>query len=317
MKLAGVKKSIEKIGSRGLLLAKKHSPEALAVGGVIFVGAGVVLACKSTIKAKDILDEHKGTIEQIHLVKNHVDEQTDSESPEDIEYTETDYKKDLTIAYVRTGLDLVKCYAPAAVLVIGGVGCLLGAQGILSKRNVALMAAYKGLEESYGQYRDRVVEALGADKDKEFYNGIIEEEVEEEVEGKDGKTKKTKKKVKVVEEGCVSPYARFFDDASPYFEKDHSRNLFFLNQVQESMNNRLKYQGHVFLNEVYDELGIPRDSVGAISGWIYDSDNPNTDNYIDFGIYDVNRRESRDFVNGYQEAILLDFNVEGIIYDLI
>ena len=83
------------------------------------------------------------------------------------------------------------------------------------------------------------------------------------------------------------------------------------------MNEKLLAQGHVYLNEVYDALGIPRSKAGQIVGWVYNPDNPVGDNYIDFGIYQTNRAVARDFVNGYEKVILLDFNVDGNILDLM
>lgn len=83
------------------------------------------------------------------------------------------------------------------------------------------------------------------------------------------------------------------------------------------MNDLLRSRGHVFLNEVYDCLGIPRTKAGQIVGWVYSKDNPVGDNYIDFGIYDVYKPAIADFVNGYERSILLDFNPDGNIWELI
>lgn len=39
------------------------------------------------------------------------------------------------------------------------------------------------------------------------------------------------------------------------------------------------------------------------------------DNFIDFGVFDGDRPRARDFVNGYERSILLDFNVDGASAD--
>lgn len=114
----------------------------------------------------------------------------------------------------------------------------------------------------------------------------------------------------------VSQYARFFDESCPGYNKDTELNLLFLKSQQAYANSLLKSRGHVFLNEVYDMLGFPRSKAGAVVGWIYKSENPTGDNYIDFGIFDGND-QSRSFVNGYERTILLDFNVDGNILELI
>lgn len=113
-----------------------------------------------------------------------------------------------------------------------------------------------------------------------------------------------------------SMYARFFDESCSNWYKDAEYNLMFLRQKQEYATAKLKNNGYLFLNDVYDMLGLPRSKVGQMVGWIYDIDNPDHvgDNYVDFGIYDV---KSRQFVNGFENIILLDFNVDGMILDKI
>ena len=91
----------------------------------------------------------------------------------------------------------------------------------------------------------------------------------------------------------------------------------YLRHQQNYANELLRSRGYVFLNDVYDMLGIRRTKAGQIVGWVYDEKNPNIDNYIDFGIYNVHYEGARDFVNGFECSILLDFNVDGPIIDLI
>ena len=95
--------------------------------------------------------------------------------------------------------------------------------------------------------------------------------------------------------------------------KDNDYNMMFLRQQQNYFNDLLRVRKHVFLNEVYDALGIPRSQAGAVVGWMISEEN---DNFIDFGIFDGDKPRSRDFVNGYENSILLDFNVDGVIYNL-
>lgn len=112
----------------------------------------------------------------------------------------------------------------------------------------------------------------------------------------------------------VSHYARFFDDGCIGWEKDSEYNLMFLKAQQDYANDRLKAEGHLFLNEVYDMLGIPRSKEGQLVGWIYRTDNPVGDNRVDFGLHE---ERNSDFVNGRTNVILLDFNVDGNILELI
>lgn len=112
----------------------------------------------------------------------------------------------------------------------------------------------------------------------------------------------------------TSDFARFFDDTCPSWTEEAEFNLIFLRQKQMYANSLLKAKGHLFLNDVYDLIGIPRTKAGTIVGWIYNENDPNCSNFIDFGLYDTSKSK---FVNGYNPTILLDFNVDGPILDLI
>jgi hypothetical protein len=111
----------------------------------------------------------------------------------------------------------------------------------------------------------------------------------------------------------ISPYACFFNEDSVAWTKNPECNKMFLRQQQNYANEKLRQRGYLFLNEVYDMLGIPRTKAGQCIGWIYDEKNPIGDNYVDFGIYD--RIHNQSFVNGYEDSVLLDFNVDGNILD--
>ena len=288
---------------------KKHSPEILVVAGVIGTVASAVMACKATTKVSGIIDDAKEEIGKIHSVmedENYADK-----------YTEEDSKKDLTIIYTQTGLKIAKLYAPSVILGVLSLGGILASNNILRKRNVALAAAYATIDNSFKDYRKRVVERFGEEIDKQLKYNIKAEEIEETVIDENGEEKKVKTTVDVIDPDTVSDYARFFDAASPYWEKDSEYNLMFLKSQQKYANDLLKAQGYLFLNDVYKALGIDQTKAGQVVGWIYDPENPNGDNYVDFGIYDYDDDRKRAFVNGYEKNILLDFNVDGNIWELM
>ena len=110
----------------------------------------------------------------------------------------------------------------------------------------------------------------------------------------------------------VSPYARLFNDKCAGWSNNSEINYYFLVQQQNYANELLKCHGYLFLNRVYGMLGIPETKAGQVVGWVYD--NPNGDKFVDFGLYN-NRNENS--VNGYENSFLLDFNVDGMILDLI
>jgi len=288
---------------------QKHSPEILAGVGVVGVVASTVMACKATLKLDDILAESKETRAKIKEVEQNP-EFEDKYSPEDA-------KKDLTVNYMQTSIKIAKLYAPAVLLGSASLGCLLASNDILRKRNAALSAAYMTVDKGFKEYRQRVAERFGEEVEKEIRYNIKAEEIETTVVNEDGSEVAIKETVKTMDPNLYSDYARFFDEASPYWQKDPEYNLMFLKAQQQYANDLLKVRGRLFLNEVYEMLGIDKSKAGQIVGWVYDPVNPVGDNFVDFGIYDMSKERVRAFVNGYEPNILLDFNVDGNIWDLM
>ena len=294
------------------LQMKKHSPEILVGAGIVGVVASTVMACKATTKLDEVLEEPKEKIEKIHEFMEHPEN-----VPEGKEYTEEDGKKDLTIVYTQTAVKVARLYAPAVVLGAVSIAAIVSGHAILRKRNIALAAAYATLDKGFKEYRDRVIERFGKELDRELRYNIKSKEIEEVEVAPDGTEVVKKKTADVADPNMNSIYARFFDDGCTGWTKDPEYNLMFLRDQQRYANDLLKSRGHIFLNEVYDMLGIQRTKAGACVGWIYDEKNPVGDNFVDFGIYDLYKERNRDFVNGYERTILLDFNVDGNILDLI
>lgn len=310
-KLAIMNKASNLMGKTGLKL-KKYSPEILVVAGVVGTVASAVMACKATLKVNDILEESKKQIDTIHECA------ADTSLVESGRYSPEDAKKDLAVVYAQTGFKFVKLYGPSVILGALSITSILASNNILRKRNVALGAAYAALDKGFKDYRSRVVEHFGEEVDRQLKYNLKTEKIEEKVtDPETGKEKKVKKTIEISDGQFVSPYARFFDESSRYFEKNPELNLMFLRAEQNYANDRLRARGYVFLNEIYERLGIPTTKAGQVVGWIYDPKNGKGDNYIDFGIYDMNREKVRDFVNGYERVILLDFNVDGDILNEI
>ena len=306
----------KKIINQTGLKIKKYSPEILMVAGIVGTVTAAVTACKATLKVKDVMSEKEELQNDIHKCL---------ENP-DVDYTEEDGKKDLTTVYAQTGVKLIKLYAPSVILGGASIASIVMGQKILKKRNIALAAAYTAVDKGFKKYRANVVDRFGEKVDKELRYNIKAKEVEKKITDKNGK-EKTVKEIQYDIEGNplenISEFARFFDEAtSTEHHKDAEYNLMFLRRQQDYANEVLKAKGHLFLNDVYEMLGIPKTKAGQIVGWIYDEKNPNGDNFVDFGIYRLSGNEvyderKRAFVNGYERNILLDFNVDGPIYELI
>lgn len=287
---------------------KKHSPEILVATGIVGGVASAIMACKATLKVDEVVETHQNKVERIHEAAEK------GVTAAGKEYDEQDMKKDLAITYVQTGVDFAKLYGPSIALGALSVTAILAGHNILRKRYVATAAAYAAVEKGFKEYRGRVVERFGEALDKELKYGIQAKEYEEIVANEDGTESVVKEHVEVVNPCNCSPYAIFFDDGCTGWTKDPEYNKMFLINQQRYANDLLKSKGVVVLNEIYDMLGAPRTKAGMVVGWRYDEKNPTGDNYIDFGIFDINREATRNFVNGYERTILLDFNVDGNVY---
>lgn len=287
-----IPKAISTKIARQALLAQKHSPTILFGVGVVGVVGTTVLASKATLKLEEVLKESKSNLE-IAKTLEHPD------------YSEEDRNKDIIIIYVQSTQALLKLYGPALLVGTLSIAALTQSHNILSRRNAALGAAYAALEKGFKEYRARVVDELGAEKDRDFRYGV------EKLEYVDEKTGKSKV-AQVVSADAPSIYARFFDEFSPSWSPYPEYNSLFLRCQQNWANDMLHARGHVFLNEVYDQLGIPRSEAGALVGWVLG----HGDDFIDFGIFNGDE-SARHFVNNREASILLDFNVDGLIYNLI
>lgn len=288
---------------RTKLFLVKHAPEIMTYGGIVVTGIGIYLFCKASMQLEEKLDIHDERMEELESAKK--DPRNDSK---EIQRDTNRERRDFT-------WEMIKLYGPAVTTTMCGFALILGGHHIISKRSAAISAAYKALEEGYSQYRRRVREDLGEEADRKYLYGLREDSKDIVVKDADGNEKLISADVMVPTPGAnYSPYARFFDEYSTQWTRNPEYNLMFLNAQQNYANDKLHAQGHLFLNEVYEMLGLPHTTAGSVVGWVL---NKGGDNCVDFGIYDLHSQIKRAFVNGFEPSILLDFNVDGVIYDLI
>jgi uncharacterized protein DUF6353 len=286
-------KGVSRKFARQILVTQKHSPTLLFGAGVVGVVASTVLACRATLKLEELLCETQDALNTAKTLEHD-------------KYSDDDRKKDIAYVYVRTAVKVTRLYGPSVVLGTASISALVGSHHILSKRNAALTAAYATLQKGFDEYRQRVVDELGEDRERE-----LRYQVKDVADGKDETGKK--KTVKLAT-GAPSIYARFFDDSNRNWSPTSEYNILFIRCQQNYANDMLKSRGHVFLNDVYDQFGMDRTTEGAVVGWIW---NGNGDNFVDFGVFDSPACESFfEFVQGRQ-GVWLDFNVDGVIYDKI
>jgi len=273
------------------LLASKNAPTVLFGAGVVGMIGSTVLACRATLKLEDILSKTQRDLDTARTIQHR-------------EYSEQDRKMDTAIIYRRAVTTMVKMYTPSVVLGVASVACLTKSHTMLKDRNLALAAAYTAVDTAFKQYRARVVEKYGEDEDRDLrYSSEVVDVIDDE-------TGKVMTSIRV-DQDAASQYARWFDSECSPWSKEPEYNILFLRTQQNWWNNVLAARGHVFLNEVYESLGLSHTKAGAVTGWIRKS---NGDGYIDFGIWD-GTDQALDFFNGREGSILLDFNVDGLIYD--
>ena len=297
-----VMKSVSGFVNKTVMKIKKHSSEIFIGAGITGIAVSAVVACKATLKVNKIIDDTKDDIDKIHIAT----EKGVTAAGES--YSAEDSKRDLSIVYIQTGVKFAKLYAPALIIGTLSITSIIASNNILRKRNAALGVAYAAIDKSYKEYRNRVIERYGEQVDNELKYGIKAKKFEEiEVDPETGKEKKVKKTVIVSDPNLKSDYAVYFDSKSRNYETNMDYNRMFLKAQQAYANDKLQTRGHIFLNEVLDDLDLPRTPAGQIVGWTKNG----PDGYVNFRILEVERETE----NGRHEpAILLDFNVEGDIW---
>lgn len=286
------------------LLASEHAPKVLFVGGVIGMVGSTVLACRATLQVSDVLDRIEAEKQRHKDIKSAVDDPIYSG---DERYPDEEYASDLKKITIRGLLQITKLYLPSVVLGGMSIAALTKSHNLLQDRNLALTAAYAALDRAFDNYRGRVIEKYGEDVDHELRYDSEKGEIADPETGKVVETD-------IYTDAPGSAYARWYDELSAKnWSPDPDVNLVVLRNVQNYMNDRLKARGHVFLNEVFSELGLSHTKAGAIVGWRYNKGSG--DDYIDLRLYDGANDGVLDLFNGRDGAILLDFNVDGVIYD--
>jgi len=303
---------------QAMLVISKHSPELLLAGGVMGMIGAAVLASRATLKAQEVVEDYKDASRVIEAALA---------LPPEADYTEEDGARDRAMLVGQVVVEMTKLYAPAVILGGISVGMLIGSNRILNKRNAAIASAFAAVNEAYKAYRKRVRDELGPEVDDYFryrkaYDGemkIVDAKAKASALRLDDMEVDLPGEIYDGDMGMPSLYAVFFDKDSPQWRQTNDLNDFFLRAQQSYANDLLKLRGHVFLNEVYDMLGVPRTKEGALVGWVKNND-PDVigDGFIDFDLYNpYNSSDSATFHNLHQTSLLLDFNVDGVIYNLI
>lgn len=276
---------------KAVLAVRRNAPEILVYSGVVGMVASTVVACSRIFESHHTHAVASG--ERIRM-KSFVEKNPDSEEAKT-------FKRDLTQSYFKEACDHAKIMAPAITLGAISIAAILTGHNMLRKRHVVLGASFLALQEEYREYQDAVKESIGEETELEIRNNLLKERAGGQASAEFLNTH--------------SVYTKLFDETNPHWGDDNSYNIFFLRNVQNVMNDKLRVNGYVFLNDVYKALGFPVTRAGQQVGWVLGS--KTGDSFIDFGIYDENNDRAKDFINGYENAIWLDFNVDGDILNSV
>jgi hypothetical protein len=218
------KNDLTKLTKRVTTSISRRSPEILTGIGIAGMVTASVLAVKATPKAIRLLEEAK---------------KEKNESFTKMEVVKTTWK----------------LYIPVAVTTTVSIACLIGASSVNFRRNAALTAAYKLSETALTEYKDKVVETIGKEKEKVIREKVTEDKIK--------KQPVNNNEVIITKKGNTL----CFDSISGrYFRSD----MDIIKKAENELNRRMLSDMYISLNEFYDELGLDHIRIGDELGWNID-----------------------------------------------
>jgi hypothetical protein len=201
-------------------LVGDNSPAILTAAAVVGVVATAVLVAKAAPKAHtDIINEQSERTDEVTVVE----------------------KVRLTYQY----------YIPAVAVGTATVACIIGANTISTKRSAALASAVGLSEYAFKEYRQKVVEQLGENKETKVHDAVMKDLVERHpVEGNS-----------VIITGDKSLFMDSF--ARQYVETDMET----VRRAVNDINEQIFGSEYASLNDFYNLIGIPASQVGEEVGW--------------------------------------------------
>lgn len=289
----------------GVARISKHAPTILSITASAGVIATGYLAWKAGTRFEDV--EGRDWDRRKECLKN-----ADIIPDEDVPKIERKNR----ILFI---LDTVRTVAPAAIVGAATITMIYFSNSISKKRLAAVGAAYATLQTAFDGYKRTMVEALG----KESVEKILKPKLPnvgksaEEILSSDNKSDAANVSDAVVNSlKALSPYARIIaEESSTCWDPNEDYTSQNLAAVQLWANRRLERKGHLFLNEVFDQLGLSRTREGAVVGWLKNGEG---DGYVSFGDFDASiyRVPSEDY-SRVDSNFIVDFNVDGVIWDRI
>lgn len=317
MKFASAFRALAPVIKRTGQILKAKSPTILIGVGLISGIASTITAVKRTPMCEQVRNDFETSAQRADecLQKGEVEIYDNSKAgvkAHVVTYNNDIYKKDMLKLHIRKYVGYLRVYGPSVALGSLSVASILISHGIMRRRNTALTAAVASLSEAFRRYRENVKKEYGDTADYNIRHSIISERVKtQEPDPETGKMKTVTKMVKKRRDDDTpwrSDYARCYEDGCRNWTKDASVNRLTLLAFQDHANRKLRTQGYLYLNEVYELIGFDKTLAGHTMGWIYSKEeNPHGDNYVSFGF-----EKAWDFEAGLERSVWLDFNVDDL-----
>lgn len=202
--------------------AKKHSPEILIGMGIAGAASSVIFAVKATPKAMILLEEKR---QELGVEKLEAKEIIKTAAP---------------------------VYIPTAVSFGVSVACIVGASSVNARRNAALTAAYTLSESTLRTYRDKVLETVGEDKEREIrQKATIEQQ------------QKIPEPQALVVSSAAGQLKCFDSLSGRYFVSTKNE----IDKAVNEFNRQLRDDMRISLNDWYDLIGLDTNKLGDMLGW--------------------------------------------------
>ena len=294
----------------------KHSPELLLGTSIASGNGATVCGCIATKKMEAINERHKEALDILH--KDYPGRDDGESSDENREY-----RRMVTKEYGRYWFDIAKAWAPCVGLTLASGTAALASFKIINGRLVVAETAFAGVTKAFEQYRDNVIEDQGEEKDLYYAsNGALKKKQELIAKGKyKEKEKKYDNGVQTIDLTKVDDvFHYYFNEDTVDFRRYSSSpyyNMTLLCSTQEMFDSRLKDDGIVFLDDIYQYLGLDMKTLlaeraqGRTYGWVldcYTEDGMPNDQHVLFGIYEYNDTQHKLFRAGQINDVMLHFN---------
>lgn len=149
-----------------------------------------------------------------------------------------------------------KDFVPPAAVGLATIACILGANHVSTKRASAMAAAYTLTEKAFTEYKDKVVEQFGANKEQKIRDEIAQDRVTNDPV--------SSKQVIIAGSGDVLCYETL---TGRYFQSSVEE----IRRAANTINTTILSDMSVSLNEFFGEIGLPPTGFGEEMGWNLDN----------------------------------------------